>query len=973
MVARSSISNDRRLGSFLLGIPRWILLTISVLPGGCADSELSATKTEESASSIAAPRFQDVSATAGLDFVHDGGARGEFLYPETMGGGGGFFDADGDGNLDLFLVDGGPLPPEPPRAGHRLYRSLDDGRLEDVTEAAGIQVPHYGMGCVAADLDNDGDQDLLVTGVERNLLYRNQGDGTFQEIGSSSGLPRGRWSTSATFFDYDRDGVLDLALGYYAEWSLEIDRAIPERRCITPEGVRDYCPVALYQPEEVLLFRGRGDGTFEEVSERAGFGGRVSRVLGLLVLDFDGDGWLDLFVANDTTPSQLFHNRGDGTFQDIGYECGLALNQWGNSFAGMGVDVTHEQNGEVLALCVGNFSGEPVTFHRQQRDSGGKVLVDDFLEQSTALGLSTPTLRMVTFGLGFVDYDRDGQEDLFLVNGNLGRMQEFENIPYEQPCQVFRRTDRGFAEVRLPPDSPLAQPIVGRGLAFGDWNDDGAIDLLIPENQGPCRLLVQEPEPSGQWFRVALQGTRSNRNGIGALVTVHCGERVLRDRVITGSSYLAMNELTLTFGIGSATSVDRLEVRWPSGIRDVLTEVPANQTLTILEGDTGAEDHRLSPTNSFASYDELSLSELQERAALHPDRSQLWKAVGLRALEQGNTDLALEALPRAVRLAPDDSVAALHEVRALAAAGRKREVVTRLGEMFDHFGADRMTLDVYYDFIQLDEPVAAEALLGEALRRDPGSALLHFQLGWFLSRYERFQESMESYQAAFDHDPSSAEALVGKARSALRLNRWKEAAKACRAALQVDPAAQLARTLLAESLISLSRTTEAAELLLERLKSHPAEGDVRWKLIEILRGAERSEEALRHIRKLNRHNPERCDGWQLLLLQLRHHENRGAALRSARDAVAACPRSGTVLYLAAMVRSDQEDEPAAILQLLRDSVGYEKDHRKAWKMRARLAGQLGHRQEARQAWQEVLRLDPQDSEALRFLDSPDGS
>jgi enediyne biosynthesis protein E4 len=533
-------------------------------------------------------RFTDVTQQAGMQFIHDAGARGDKWYPETIGAGGGFFDYDGDGRVDILLVNGRHWPqsrlaPEPTM---RLYRNLADGTFADVTEAAGLSIPLYGMGLAAADYDNDGDADLLITGYHKNLFFINNGDGTFTEATPEVGIQGGKWGTAAAFVDYDRDGFLDLVIGHYVEWDADKEKGLD---CTYGTPVKDYCAVRYFKGQGLELYRNLGNGRFTEVTQPAGVGAKDAKVLGITVLDFDDDGWPDLFVANDTTPSLLFKNRGDGTFEEVGVRTGIVLDEGGVAFAGMGVDAAYVKNDGQLCVAIGNFAGEPTTLHCQVR-RGATYDRELFVEQSRWAGIGKPTLRFVTFGLFFFDADLDGFDDLFMVNGHVFNEERLRNIPYAQRPQLFRNLGTGkFEEIMPAAGTALDQRIIGRGAAYADYDGDGDLDILLTTNQGPAYLLRNDTTPRAHFVRLKTQGTPSNRDGIGAKVRVYTANGVLQKIVRTGSSYLSQSELTLTFGLGSSTAIEKVQILWPSGTTDEVVNVGVDATLLVKEGLDGRQ------------------------------------------------------------------------------------------------------------------------------------------------------------------------------------------------------------------------------------------------------------------------------------------------------------------------------------------------------------------------------------------------
>ncbi len=528
-------------------------------------------------------RFTDVTQQAGIQFAHDAGAKGEKWYPETIGAGGGFFDYDGDGREDILLLNGRHWPAyrQPPEPTMRLYRNLGDGTFADVTEVAGLNIPLYGMGFAAADYDNDGDQDLVVTGYLGNLFFINNGDGTFTEATHKVGIQQDKWGTAAAFFDYDRDGFLDLVIGHYVDWDPDKEKGLD---CTYGTPAKDYCGVRYFKGQGLTLYRNLGDGRFADVTRAAGLAAKDAKVLGITVLDFNDDGWPDLLVANDGTPSLLFKNRGDGTFEEVGTRSGVVLDEGGAAFAGMGVDAAYVKNDGQLCIAIGNFAGEPTTLHCQVR-RGTAYDPELFAELSYWAGIGKATLRAVTFGLFFFDVDLDGFDDLFMVNGHVYNEERLRNIPYAQRPQLFRNLGTGkFQEIIPLEGTALARRIVGRGAAYADYDGDGDLDILITTNQGPAYLLRNDTPHGSHFVRLKTRGTRSNRDGIGAKVRVFTDNRVLQKMVRTGSSYLSQSELTLTFGLGSSTAIEKVQILWPSGTIDELRGVAIDTTALAREG-----------------------------------------------------------------------------------------------------------------------------------------------------------------------------------------------------------------------------------------------------------------------------------------------------------------------------------------------------------------------------------------------------
>jgi hypothetical protein len=451
----------------------------------------------------------------------------------------------------------------------------------EVSVAAGLDMPLYGMGFAAADYDNDGDQDLFVSGYRQNLFFINNGDGTFSEATANVGIQNGKWSTAAVFVDYDRDAWLDLIVGHYVEWDVDHEKGLD---CTYGTPLKDYCAVRYFKGQGLTLYHNLGNGQFAEATQATGLEAKDAKVLGITVLDFDDDGWPDVFVANDTTPSLVFHNRGDGTFEEVGVRTGIVLDEGGMAFAGMGVDASYVKNDPQLCIAVGNFAGEPTTLHCQVR-SGASYAYDLFAELSDWAGIGKATLRSVTFGLFFGDVDLDGFEDLFMINGHVFDEERLRHIPYAQHPQLFRNLGSGkFVEIVPATAMGLAQPIIGRGAAYADYDGDGDLDILLTTNQGPAYLLRNDTARQSHYLRLKTQGERSNRDGIGAKVRVYTADGVLRKMVRTGGSYLSQSELVLSFGLGSTATIEKIDILWPSGIVDEVTAVTMDTTLLAREG-----------------------------------------------------------------------------------------------------------------------------------------------------------------------------------------------------------------------------------------------------------------------------------------------------------------------------------------------------------------------------------------------------
>jgi hypothetical protein len=522
-------------------------------------------------------RLADVTAAAGLRFRHTNGAYGGTLLPETLGSGCAFLDYDADGWQDVLLINGMQWPGHPQaRSTLRLYRNNRNGTFTDVTRAAGLDVEMYGMGVAAGDFDNDGFPDVLVTCVGQNRLFRNTGRGTFVDVTRASGLGgRQAFSTSALWFDFDRDGLLDLFVCNYVRWSPETDV-----HCSLDGRVKSYCTPEAYRGETCWLFRNLGNGRFEDVTATCGIFDSSSKSLGVAMLDMDRDGWPDLFVANDTQPNKLYRNLRNGRFRDVGLQAGVALSEDGKARAGMGADAADVDNSGRAGIAVTNFDNEMIGFFRPEEDGL-------YRDAAARAGVGLPSLNTLGFGCVFADLDLDGALDLVVVNGHID--ETVRNIRghagHAQPAHLFLNDGSGrFRDVAAEVGGGFATPRVGRGLAYGDFDGDGDVDLLMTTNSGPAVLFRNDVQPGHRGVRLRLVGTSSNRDAIGASVRVlHDGTSQSR-LVKSGSSYLSQSELPLTFGTGRRDRVDRIVIDWPSGRTEDFRNVATGRSYTCTEG-----------------------------------------------------------------------------------------------------------------------------------------------------------------------------------------------------------------------------------------------------------------------------------------------------------------------------------------------------------------------------------------------------
>jgi hypothetical protein len=527
--------------------------------------------------------FAEKAAAIGIDFAHVNGARGDKWMPETMGGGVAVLDYDGDGRPDLLFVSGAYWPQDPRRASQKsslaLYRNEGNDaaglpRFRNVTREAGLERVFYGMGASVADYDNDGRDDLVVTTLDRTLLFHNLG-GRFEEVSARAGLRDTGWGASSAWLDYDGDGLPDLYVCRYVDWSPKKDLF-----CTLDGKTKSYCTPERYPGASSHLYRNLGGGRFQDVTREAGVGSQNQKALGVSPWDFDGDGKIDLLVSNDTAPNNLFRNKGDGTFEDVGIPAGVAVDESGRSRGAMGVAWADIRNGKGSAVAIGNFSGELKSLY--WTDSG-----EVFLDESPRSGVGPSSFLDLTFGVLFLDADLDGRMDLLLANGHVEpTIQEVQkDVTYRQSPILYRNAGDGRFTALGERAGDLATPLVARGAAYADLDGDGDLDLILVENGGPARVYLKPVNAPARSVRLRLVGSgKSNRDAIGARVTASFGGRTLSQQVSGGQSYLSASEKTLTFGLGDASKIDTLEIRWPDGAEQTLRDVPGGARVTIEEG-----------------------------------------------------------------------------------------------------------------------------------------------------------------------------------------------------------------------------------------------------------------------------------------------------------------------------------------------------------------------------------------------------
>ncbi len=526
-------------------------------------------------SSYSEVKYVEVTESAGIHFTHNNGATGNKFLPETMGSGGAFFDYNNDGWLDIFLPNGMKLAGGGGRGVSALYRNNQDGTFTDVSRSVGLAIQAYGMGVAAADYDNDGDMDLYVSGLGPDHLYQNLGSGRFRDVTRASGLGNPDFGTSCAFLDFDRDGLLDLFVANYVDWSVDNDIY-----CSLDGQNKSYCTPEPYKGVSSRLYRNLGDGKFEDVTERANLLDNTNKGLGVLVFDYNKDAWPDIMLANDTQPNKLWENRGDGTFEEVGVLAGIAFSEDGLARGAMGIDAGDYDRSGYMSVLIGNFSNEMLSlYHNEQAGF--------FIDDAPTSTVGPATLLSLTFGAFFFDFDLDGWLDIFTANGHvendIGLVQK--RVSYAQPALLFRNLEgRRFKEFTLETGSDLAKPVVARGAAYGDYDNDGDLDILVTTCGSSPRLLRNDGGNTNRWLAVVLEGHKSNRNGIGSTVVVRSSHSVQRGYVKTGGSYCSQSQLRLTFGLGESTRVLSVEIAWPSGKKQVVESPQINQLIRIREG-----------------------------------------------------------------------------------------------------------------------------------------------------------------------------------------------------------------------------------------------------------------------------------------------------------------------------------------------------------------------------------------------------
>ena len=857
-------------------------------------------------------RFTDVTTAAGLIFHHEAGARGKKWYPETMGAGGGFFDADGDGWLDILLINGRPWPGEVqgPEPTMRLYRNQGDGTFQEVTTQSGLATPIYGMGMVAADYDNDGDHDLVVTGYQQTLVFRNEGRGTFTDVTALTGIAQGGWSTAAAFIDIDRDGWLDLLIGHYVEWDPSKEDGLD---CTYGTPAKDYCAVTYFKGLGLVLYRNLGHGRFVEVTVPAGLRAPDARVLGLALVDANQDAWPDVLVANDLTPSLFFINQGNGTFREVGVPSGLVVDEGGVAFAGMGIDATYINNDARLCVAIGNFAGQPTTLHCQVHANEPSRL-PVFIEQSHQAGIALPTLRMVTFGLFFFDADLDGWQDLFMVNGHVVNEEQLRNVPYAQRPQLFHnRGDGTFAEVTPTARSGLDLRLIGRGAAYADYDHDGDLDLLLTANQGPAYLLRNDTPRQGHFLRIVTRGTQSNRDGIGARLWLYTTRRQMAGMVRTGGSYLSQNELALTFGLQPGENIERLEVSWPSGAHDVWRSLQPDTTFVAHEGTASAPvstvQHPATPAEP------AEVLQRKRTAVAHYQTGHLEAAVGM--FEQLLQRQPADYMTQQYLIELYGRLGTPEKAQALLATLRQTLPDANALMQFAFHLEDRQLYDL------------ADQVYVEAARLDPQAPEAPYRLGKNALRAGRYEQALVHFHQALQRHAGFVAAQQGVGLAYAEQGKTAEAEEAFHAVLRLAPQHAEAYTHLGALYTRTGRLAEALAMYRALIKLQPDQAQGYHHLGVVFATQGRTAEAIAEFQEALRRNPRYLPAHNDLGTLYAEHGQFDQAIAAFRVALAIDPTSAQAHYNLAMaygVRGERQAMQQELQETLRRDPHYREAH-----------------------------------------------
>lgn len=859
-----------------------------------------------------AVRFRDVTMDAGLHFEHEAGAKtGHKWYPETMGAGSGFFDYDGDGQIDILLVNGRQWPGErqATEPTMRLYHNAGDGTFHDVTQQSGLQVPLYGMGMTAADYDNDGDADLVVTGYEQTRLFRNDG-GRFTDISATAGLVQGDWSTAAAFADVDRDGWLDLLIGQYVAWTPDLEADLD---CTYGRPQKDYCAVTYFRGQGLRLYRNLGDGTFRDITEAAKLTAPEARVLGIAVIDNNRDGWPDILVATDLTPSLFFLNQGDGTFRDIGVPSGLVLDEGGIAFAGMGIDAAYVKNDDQLCVAIGNFAGQPTTLHCHAQ-VGETYRSDVFTEQSNRAGLARPTLRMVTFGLFFVDADLDGWQDLFMVNGHVVNEERLRNVPYAQRPQLFRNLGDGtFAEVGPTPENGLDMSLIGRGAAYADYDRDGDIDLLLTANQGRAYLLRNDTVRTGSFVRVLAQGTQSNRNGIGARIHLYNTAQQRQTALVrAGGSYLSHSELAVTFGLPPGERVERLEIHWPSGLVDVFRSVPLNATFVAQEGAAATGPEVVG--NAVPVAPEAAPAAMKQQALAH--------------VQAGRAAAAIKAFETALQQAPDDYIVQQYLIELYWRRGTQELARQLLKRMSEALPDANFLLQFAFNLEANALPELADEVYRMAARLDPQAPEAPYRLGKRALDAKRYDDALRYFQQALERRADLSDARYGLGLVYIAQGQTAQAEAELKRLLHEAPDSPEAHVHLGALYMRTGRPQAAVDAYRQAILLQPQAAKTYHHLSMALAAQGKTAEAEAQLQQAVRLDPTYAPAHNDLGTLYAERGDIDRAIASFQAAVQADAKAVEPHYNLAMAYGERGDT-AGMIRVLHDTLRLDPQHREA--------------------------------------------
>ena len=890
-----------------------LALIVGLSLQGCGETPPTPDTESAKTPSPASIQFRDVTAQAGLDFTHEAGAKtGHKWYPETMGSGGGFIDYDGDGRLDILLVNGRQWPGERQAVEPtmRLYRNVGDGAFRDVTEASGLGAPLYGMGMSAADFDNDGDADLVITGYQETRLFRND-QGRFTDISKAAGLAQGDWSTAAAFVDVDRDGWLDLLIGQYVAWTPDAEAGLD---CTYGAPQKDYCAVTYFRGQGLRLYRNLGDGAFRDVTAAAGVSAPEARVLGFAIIDDNLDGWPDILAATDLTPSLFFRNLGNGTFREIGAPSGLVLDEGGVAFAGMGIDAAYVKNDDQLCVAIGNFAGQPTTLHCHAQVAGAYSR-DVFTEQSHRAGIARPTLRVVTFGLFFVDADLDGWRDLFMVNGHVVNEERLRNVPYAQRPQLFRNVGNGaFAEVEPTAENGLDLRLIGRGAAYGDYDGDGDLDLLLTANQGRAYLLRNDTERSGSFVRVLARGVKSNRDGIGARVDLYTASQQRQTTLVrTGSSYLSHSELAATFGLPPGEQVDRIEIHWPSGLVDVMRSVSLNTTIVAEEGAATAEP---------------GVVEQTDAPTAQPPGAASLKQQALAHAQAGRAAEAIQAFERLLQQAPDDYIAQQYLIELYWRRGSRESSRQLLKRMGDALPDANFLLQFAFNLDAANLPDLADEVYRAAARLDPQAPEALYRLGKRALEAKRYDDALRYFEQALARRADLADARYGLSLVHVAQGKTAEAEAALKQLIRDAPQMAAAHAHLGALYLRTGRLQAAVDAYRQAVALQPQEAKAYHQLSTALAAQGNRTEAVAQLRQAVRLDPADASAHNDLGALYAEQGDFDSAIAAFQAAIKADAKGVEAPYNLAMAYGAKGDV-ARMISALHDTLRLDPKHREA--------------------------------------------